>query len=400
MKSWERILHYLALTFVVFSLVGALFIPAHIRFIFDDLFFPFGLIFLAVTFFKYPKWRWLILAFGAIACWGILSDVLANGTIRTGTLGMLVRWLKWPIILISVTDLGNLKVRKSQVENGVVFAFLIMVGMNILMMIDPFGIGKSLSEMYTQKIEILLSNYHEFGAFRLSGMMRNPNTNAVLFGLFLLYFLHANARKYWMYILMAFVLIFLTQSRTVMLVIVAVLAIYILSKNSRKLNLIIIPTGILTLFGGAYLFRSTSLMSIFNGSAFQSNSWTNRVEHYGVLFKSGASDLLLGHGIILDPVSSVGFYFDSEYLSIGYQYGLIGLLIWLIIIGLILQISRKADRKSTFGWTLVLFIFGIASTNFSFLNVECATLMMVLVGAWLFLQRDHELSNHPQKQPE
>ena len=398
MKLWERILHYLTLLFVVFSVVGALFIPAHVRFIFDDLFFPFGLLYLAISFFKQPRWRVFILAFGAIAAWGMMSDIIANGSFRTAPIGFLMRWMKWPILCISMAELGQLNLKQRYVENTVVIAFLVMAGMNIFMMINPFGLGESLSRLYTEKLEILLSNYHEFGAFRLSGMMRNPNTNAVLFGLFLIYFLHTNVKKYWPYILMAFVLIFLTQSRTVMLVVLAVLAIYVLSKNSRKRNLIIIPAGIVSLIAGLLLFRSTNLMSIVNGSAFQSNSWTNRIEHYSVLVESGFSELLLGHGIILDPVASVGFYFDSEYLSICYQYGVIGLLIWLGIILLLLFTTMKADRKSTFGWSLVIFMLGVALTNFNFLNVECATLMMTLVGVWLFLQGNQKLSDHSKEQ--
>ena len=397
MKTWERILHYLALLFVVLSLAGELLLPANVRFILDDLFFPFGVLFLAQTFFKHPKWRWFIFAFGAMTVWGMLSDVLANGTVRTAPIGMLLRWLKWPIMCIAIAELGQLKIKRSQVENGVVISFLVLAGINILMMINPFGFGRWLSEMYTPKIEMLLSNYHEFGAFRLSGTMLNPNTNAILFGLFLIFFLHMNARKYWQYILLAFILVFLTQSRTVMLMSLVIFALFVLSANTRKVNMIIIPAGILSLIVGLFLFRSTNLMSIFNGSAFQSNSWTQRMEHYEILFKGGFNNMLLGHGIVLDPIASVGFYFDSEYLSIGYQYGLIGLFIWVVIIGLLLRVSLKVNRESTFAWALVLFIFGIAATNFTFLNVECATLMLALVGAWLFLQSDDKFNDHPQE---
>ena len=118
------------------------------------------------------------------------------------------------------------------------------------------------------------------------------------------------------------------------------------------------------------------------------------MEHYEVLFDSSTQDLILGHGIILDPISTVGFYFDTEYLSIGYQYGMIGVLIWIGIIFSMVMLMRKMNRKSTFGWAIAIFIFGVAATNFTFLNVECATLMMALVGAWLFHQSNNKLSNH------
>ena len=391
-------MHYLSLLFVVFSLVGELFFPANVRFILDDLFFPFGVLFMALTFFKNPKWRWFILAFGVMTIWGLLSDILANGTIRTAPAGMLLRWLKWPIMCITIAELSQLKIKRSHIENGIVISFLALAGINILMMLNPFGFGRWLSEIYSPKLDVLLSNYHEFGAFRLSGTMLNPNNNAILFGLFLLFFLHVKARKYWKYILLAFILIFLTQSRTVMLVTLAVLVLYVLRANSRKVNLVLIPAGIISLIGGLFLFRSTNLVSMFNGSAFQSNSWTSRMEHYGILVDGGMRELTLGHGIILDPIAAVGFHFDSEYLSIGYQYGLIGLLIWAVIIGLIIRITRKNDRKSTFPWALFIFIFGIAATNFTFLNVECATLMMLIVGAWLFLQSENKLNDHSKEE--
>ena len=400
MKMWERILHYSALLLVVLSLAGELLFPSTILFIFDDLLFPFGMLFLAYTFFKRPKWRWLISAFSALALWGMFSDVLANGGFRTAPLGMLLRWMKWPILLIALAESSQLNIRRNHVENGVVIGFLVLAGINILMMLNPFGFGRWLYELYSPRVDVLLSNYHEFGAFRLSGTMSNPNNNAVLFGLFLIFFLHINAKKYWKYVLLAFVFIFLTQSRTVMLITLVILAVFVLRSNSRKVNMILIPAGIVSLFAGLFLFRSTNLISIFNGSAFRSDSWTERIEHYSILFDHGYADLILGNGIVLDPVAAVGFYFDSEYLSIGYQYGLIGLIIWAIIMGLLLKISLNVNRKSTFGWAILLFVFGIAATNFTFLNAECATLMMTLIGTWLFLQRNHKFSDHSKEEAE
>ena len=394
MKSWERILHFLALLFVVLSLFGELFFPASVRFIFDDLLFPIGLIFLVHAFFKRPKWRWVIGAFVAMCAWGALSDVLANGGIRTAPIGMLVRWLKWPIICVAVAELSELKIKESQVVLSIRFLFLALAGINIFIMLNPMGLGREISVYYSPKLDVMLSNYNEFGAFRLSGTMKNPNNNAILFGLFLLYFLYTNARKYWKYILLAFVIIFLTQSRTVLLIVLAIYGMYVLHGNSRKANMIMIPAVLVSLLAGVFLFRSSNIMSIFDGSAFKSNSWRIRIEHYELLLNSDAKDLIFGHGIILDPISTVGFYFDTEYLSIGYQYGLLGLLIWIVVIGSLLFLMRKANRKSTFGWAITILIFGVAATNFTFLNVECATLMMTLVGAWLFHQSKNKLRSH------
>lgn len=397
MKAFERIVYLLALLFSVLGLTGELFFPANVRFILDDLLFPFGLVYLALVFFKQPKWRWIILAFGALAVWGCVSDVLANGGLRITPIGMFLRWLKWPIILISISDLGRIRWSKDHVENAMRFVFLVLAGLNIFMILDPYDWGQALSELYSPKSDVMLSNYHEFGAFRLAGTMLNPNNNAILFGFFFLYFLHTNARKYWKYILLAFVIIFLTQSRTVLLLVLLIFAFYVVRNSSRRTNLILIPTAAISLTVGLFMVRSTNLMSIFNGTAFQSNSFTLRVEHYNVLFSSKMSELLFGHGIVLNPLESVGFYFDSEYLSIAYQYGFLGMLIWLIALGLLFWLIFKTNRKSTFSWSLLVFILGVAATNFTFLNTESATLMMIVAGAWLFGERNNELGHHSEE---
>ena len=56
--------------------------------------------------------------------------------------------------------------------------------------------------------------------------------------------------------------------------------------------------------------------------------------------------------------------------------------------------TRAVDRKSTFGWAIAILVFGVALTNFTLLNVECATLMMALIGAWFLYHRQNELDDH------
>ncbi len=397
MKSWERILFILSALFAVSSLLGELFWPAHVRFLLDDLFFPFGLLYMANTFLKKKEWRWLIFSFVLLSFWGMASDFLANASFRIAPVGMWLRWLKWPIILLTVAQFGELKFQKRAVESGVVIGFFCLAGLNLFMMLNPFGFGEALNGFYAPKPEVLLANHHEFGAFRLSGTVLNPNNNAILFGLFLLFFLHIDPRKYWKYILLAFILIFLTQSRTVLITSVLVLVFYVVRANTRKINLIVIPSGIIAIVTGLFIFRSTNLLSIINGSAFHSDSWTERVDHYSILFKSSLSDLILGHGIILDPFTQLGFYFDSSYLSITYQYGIVGMLMWFAALGSIFFLLRRWNRKSSYAFFLLVFILGIGMTNFTFLNVECATLLMFLAGAWVFLEGEKKLGNHSEE---
>ena len=397
MKSWERILLALSVVFTISTLIGELFWPANFRFLLDDLFFPFGLIFLGYIFVNKKEWRWFIGAFLLMCSWGLLSDLLANHTLQLQPLSSLVRWLKWPIICISIAQLGGLNISKRTVENCVAAVFLSLAAINFVMLLNPFGLGQSLSEIYGPKPEVILANYHEFGSFRLAGTFLNPNNNAGVFALFLIFFLHLNARKYWKYVLLAFVLIFLTQSRTTLILSVLILGIYVVRNTSLRFKFVTIPLAIVALFGGMLLFRSRSLLSLVDGSAFQSNSWLQRMEHYEVFNNATHSELIMGRGIILDPISEVGFYFDSEYLSILYQYGIIGILCWLFIL---FQTSRTTNGKyipSGFSLSMIVLILGISITNFAFFNVEFATLLSVLCGVWILLQAPNEFHNHSEE---
>ena len=397
MKAWERILLTLSAVFAISSLFGELFWPAHLRFLLDDLFFPFGLLFLGYIFVKKKEWRWFIAAFVMLCGWGLFSDLIANHSIRFSAIGMLIRWLKWPIICLSIAELGGLNITKRSLENGIVLVFLSLVAINLVMLLNPFGVGQSLSGFYAPKPEVLLANYHEFGAFRLSGTFLNPNNNAGVFALFLIFFLHVDARKYWKYILLAFVLIFLTQSRTTLVISAVILAIYAVRINSIRRTFVMIPAAILTLFGGMLLFRSTGLLSIFNGTAFQSNSWVQRMEHYAVFGDASSWELVAGHGVILDPITQVGFYFDSEYLSILYQYGIVGVITWLMAIVFLARTANRRILRSGFSTSIILLILGVSITNFAFFNVEFATLLSVLCGAWIFFQAADKLHNNSQE---
>jgi hypothetical protein len=386
MKVWERILLTLSAVFASASLMGELFWPAHLRFIVDDLFFPFGLIFLGYIFVNKKEWRWFIGVFVLLSAWGLLSDLLANQTLRIQPIGMLARWLKWPIICLTVAQFSALNITKRKVEHGIVLVFLSLVGVNFVMLLNPFGLGEALSEFYGANPLLILANYNEFGAFRLSGTFANPNNNAAVFALFLVFFLHVDARKYWKYILLAFVLIFLTQSRTTLIISVLILGIYVVRIIPMRRTLWIIPLGMLTLFGGIFFFRSRALLSIFDGSAFQSNSWMQRMEHYEVFHDATSRELFAGHGVILDPITQVGFYFDSEYLSIFYQYGIIGGVCWLSALFLLGRITAGKNRFTGLAGSILLLVLGVSITNFTFLNVEFATLLAFLCGGWMLLQ--------------
>lgn len=164
--------------------------------------------------------------------------------------------------------------------------------------------------------------------------------------------------------------------------------------------MIMIPAGLIGLLAMLFAFRSTNLMSILSGEAFKSNSWTDRIAHYQIFFDSTSSEKVLGHGVVLDPLAVVGIHFDSEYLSILFQFGIIGMVLLAILTLYLPYLIKKNTGASLFGWILVLFIAGVGVTNFVFLNVEVITLLSLIIGAWVFLQRPYKLDDNSNNQSE
>lgn len=339
MNTFKKTVSVGALLFVAACLFDTLFWSSQKSFGIDNLLFPFALGYTGLISLEKKSWRPLILSFLAIAGWVLICDLITHENFRVRSVGMSMRWIKWGTIIFIVGNLPTAWFSPAKLMTFVKVIFLTFVGINLIMYLNPFGWGEQLSYFYAPKEEVILGNYREFGGFRLVGTMLNPNNNAIVLSLFLLYFLSLNAKENWKYIVLCFLLVFLTQSRTGMIASVLLIVFHLLLANTLKRNILILGGGFAALIFGLFFIRSTNLISLFTGEAFRSNSWLSRVEHYSVFFESSISQQIMGRGIILDPVEQIGFHLDSEYLSILLQYGYIGLFLCAILMVMLLLLS-------------------------------------------------------------
>ncbi|MCH2223926.1 MAG: O-antigen ligase family protein [Crocinitomicaceae bacterium] len=397
MKALKQLLSIGAVLFVIICLFDTMFWSSQSRFGIDNLLFPFALVYTGVVCWERKNWRLLMLFFLVMVGWILISDILNHDTFRVRSIGMSMRWIKWGAVVFVVGNLPTAWFSSIKLGNFVKGLFLIFVGINLIMYLNPFGLGEQLSYFYAPKEEVILGNYHEFGGFRLAGTMLNPNNNSIAFCLFLLYFLSLNAKENWKYIVLCFLLVFLTQSRTGMIASLLLIVFHLLKTNTLRRNLFIIVGGVLSLVSALFFFRSTNLLSLITGEAFKSNSWLERVEHYSIFYESSMFKQMIGRGILLNPLENVGFYLDSEYLSILLQYGYIGFILWITVMVSILVLIKKETGKLDFGWQLILLFLVFSTTNTVFLNPEITVVMAFLLGVWLFSKGNNKIEDKSNK---
>lgn len=393
MQSLKQVSWFGALAFMVVCLFESLFWSSQHSLGIDNVLFPFALTYAGITSWENKVWRPLFLSFIAIVGWVMLSDIIEYATLRPRSIGMSMRWLKWGVIIFTLGNHAKDWLTTDRLKIGLKIIFLALVGVNLILFLNPLGLGEKLAYFYAPKQEVILGNYHEFGGFRLSGTMQNPNNNAIVFTLFLLYFLLMSARENFKYVILCFFMVFLTQSRTGMAASILAIVFYVLQFVSLRKHMLKMLSGIVALIIALFLFRSTNLVSLFTGEAFRSNSWLDRLGHYAVFFQGTFNEQFFGRGIVLNPVQQVGFHLDSEYLSILLQMGYVGMVLWGTLMFFIVRIIKNLSGEFKFGWQLVALILLFSLTNTVFLNPEVTTILAVLIGVWAFTERRDKLEN-------
>lgn len=379
MKAFKSIVLFLAVFYVLLSIVQVLFLPYGFVDSLDNWFFVVGFLFTLYLSFIDKKSRMIFFSFSLLFIWTFVSQIQNGIDNLFHNLNYHFIFIKWAVILIvSMHTLEDKKLSKF-IAPTINTIFLILVGLNLLIAINPQGLGELLQHNYTS------SNYSDFvffnepGSFRLAGTQLNPNDNALIFGCFILYFFQEIKRN-WVFVLIAIGILVLTQSRTIVLILIFI-GLYILVKNGwnkitlKKIMVLFLP---ILLLGILLFFNSNYLVSLFNGDAFVSNSFLSRIENYNFLTSFSLKDLIVGKGVLQNTPDTFGFYFDSEYLGIIFQFGIIGLICWLLIIITFLKISKNIFIRLF----LVLILF-TSFTNFTFLNLQTAVIISFFLGIML-----------------
>ena len=183
---------------------------------------------------------------------------------------------------------------------------------------------------------------------RMLGTMGNPNNNGIVFLFFCM--LYA-ADKTWktkniIFFFIAIIMLIACQSRTTLIAFFCMIfANYIFSKIPIKLkiiqifsiiSLVIIITNINVILGFLNIkdpFTSSKYLStLVDNKAFESYSWEKRLEVWSSLSKKSLEKPILGHSPDKEFFYKNKIYADNEYILVLYRYGIIGLLLYLLIL--------------------------------------------------------------------
>ena len=394
-KQVERIIYFGALLYALICFVDGFFIPVSFALELDNYLFPFGFLYFLIVIQKYKKVRFFLLSFTLVFIWSSFVDFVKLGHFSISNLLHLFYFIKWPT-LMSVFAIPYLKsVRTDNIHKVMDVLFLISMGICILMMINPFGLGQFLQNIFAPKEYINYIYYNFPGTYRLAGVFLNANDNALFIAAFILYYLFYRTKNEWYFTVLAISIFFVTQSRTVFLGLILLLFLFLGLKYlkgrieiTRSLKRLILGGFLILIF----IFSSSrNLQSLFTGQAFQSNSIMTRFENFDAFKKDKQINHWVGRGVVRNPVKEIGIYIDSEIVSVLIQFGFIGFIFWGIIFISVFYITKKHHLNHFLFYYFIL-IFVASSTNYTLLGGHSGIIISFFTAIHFFLNREKLIS--------
>ena len=289
------------------------------------------------------------------------------------------------------------------VKNLVHVLFGILVLINFLHFFNLLHINFLLEHYYNGGIHLQFFGLDSIGApavKRLVGTMGNPNINGLLFGLFtIFYFPFKFKQKELIGFFTALLMTFLCQSRTSLVIIIAIILFTLVFHHSKfKLQQwLILLFGTCTIYLLSWMlatsfFQYTSYNnSLLDGTALFSGSVRSRWESWELLWNMIVQHPLFGYGPNKNFFYAHQIYSENEYLLMTWRYGIIGLILYLsifiypfikfinrkepyaiqaILLILLMTISALTNNPFTEKNILLIYIFGISWAFSKYLNQE------------------------------
>ena len=367
-----KTIKYIIISYIVLLVVNALLLPPLDIISIDNFLFPFALC--SVIFLFYQKKEFqrsgLLVVFTLMGC--LLSNYLSSGL-------SFIEFL-WSIRIVKLFTAAwsayyLLKENAPILRLLITITFIGFVIINALELLE----WQYILDVYAPDQLTIDGLTESFFDNRVFGVFTNPNSNGLVLALFGFYYLISEEKNKFIYVGLAFSLLLMTQSRTAFIAFsVAVLLIVILEivKKGRKFGVITIVIGFFLFLVLAKL-KLNNLSSLFDGTAFKSNSVSTRFDIGHKVIEVNNSNVILGQGKINNIPNLIGGSIDNEYLYVYLEYGLIGLVLSALLIILLSTFSFSyAQKRITLGLILIMLIGGL--TNLSFSSLEVSGLFMIL----------------------
>ncbi|WP_254565186.1 hypothetical protein [Oscillatoria sp. HE19RPO] len=283
----------------------------------------------------------------------VISFLINTNELRSTAPLELFRPLLLVIFLLygySIARLGN----KNSLEEGLLIAaYTIILGQFILGVFQALGLNY-FSVLYSAE------KSREFGLiFRVTGSLGNPNNMAwvVSNSAMIVSFLgHKNKKLYWLFLMIAFIVVVMSSSRTIILLfpLMIISSIFLASKSNYK-NLraliiigLFISISIFLIFvlGSQYFpYLSQLKLVVKSGNLMSINSFSLRVIHWENVYQEFSSAGLLREFFGLGSRQIVRTV-DNDFLYILYRVGWVGLSIHLFISLYSFIIFQKSKVKN------------------------------------------------------
>jgi len=313
--------------------------------------------------------------------------------------------LKYVVVFLVFKEIYQPKIKQLTFD----IAFILLIIINIFHYQNILGFNEHIMPLYCgeNSIHLLTFGYNSIGepaTRRMLGLIGNPNNNAILFMIFLIQYLPKKGwkTKEMLFFYMAALAVAACQSRTgfIIFAFIFILNFFIIRWKWWKTTMHISILSLLlllffnfesvaTYFHLDFLIqkkdKSDYIASLFNQEAFQSHSWTQRLEIWEDLLKESAQKPIIGHGPQKNHFYDAHLYAENEYVLMVWRYGLIGLLVYLLIylipIKNMLQLARgNLEAKNG---VFIILIFMIASlTNVPLSHTILSPLFFMMMGIY------------------
>lgn len=237
-----------------------------------------------------------------------------------------------------------------------------------------------------------ISNSNIFN-FRLGGVFRNPNQCARYICLISAGYLadrhNENLRKIGLYVLLSFISVLLTGSRTGLVVLSLIIFVFLYRNHSIKRNikvalvLLVMIAIVPSFFAGSTRFRGFNVSQGFNDSA--NVKWYVLMDYLSQ--HNSPFHLLFGYGDVktFQPLNiNVLPIFDSEYGELIYTYGFVGLILVVIFYFKSIRLCRKENRLF-----FIILLWAITSTIL--LSYRMSFLFMLFLSHFVSLNNSSRI---------
>lgn len=329
----------------------------------------------------------------------MLLPILINGRIKQWNDYLEI----YRVIKLGVIFLLFRVIQPKQLHPLIVGSFMVLLLINVLHLFNVLNINELLTYTYGDSIHFKLFGKDSLGnpaVKRMLGTMGNPNTNALLFLFFTVYFLPIEKkREHWALCFTALFMVFLCQSRTSLIAVIMVLGaiLYLTKKDGVKpaiwkvvssIGLYVLATMIATSF-----FQYTSYSkSLIDGSALYSTSLRSRWESWGILWDMIKTKPLFGYGPYKSYFTAHQLYSENEYLLMWWRYGIFGLLFYLGIFLLPFweMFRRKFDTQAGKAMIMIGVMLISALTNNPLTERSISVLFIFILASGLPTSKAHE----------